>query len=99
MGMGRSLQVDLPIDEAYVPLKTQMTRSLEQRETSRFKEGHGEYEELVDLGEVFRKTAALKLRRDPVGRARLGQDDRLSNSRGVWPAGRVCRRIWDCLRA
>jgi formylglycine-generating enzyme required for sulfatase activity len=62
MGMGRSLQVDLPIDEAYVPLKTTMTRSLEQREMGRFREGQAEYEELVDLSDMFRKAEELKLR-------------------------------------
>ena len=62
LGMGRSLQVELPIDEAYVPLQTTMTRSLEQHATSRYKEGHAEYEENVDLGDVFRNAARLELR-------------------------------------
>jgi hypothetical protein len=62
MGMGRSLQVELPIDEAYVPLRTTLARSFEQRKTDRFREGHAEYEEDVDLGEVFRKTSDLRAR-------------------------------------
>jgi formylglycine-generating enzyme required for sulfatase activity len=62
LGMGRSLQVELPIDEAYVPLRTTMARSLEQRPIDRFGEGHAEYEESVDLGEVFRKAVELRLR-------------------------------------
>jgi len=62
LGMGRSLQVELPIDEAYVPLRTTMARSLEERPTDRFQDGRAEYEESVDLGAVFRKAAELKLR-------------------------------------
>jgi formylglycine-generating enzyme required for sulfatase activity len=50
LGMGRSLQVELPIDEAYVPLKTTLARSLDERKTDRFKPGHAEHEEDVDLG-------------------------------------------------
>ncbi len=61
LGMGRSLQVELPIDEAYVPLRTTMARSMEERPTDRFQAGHAEYEEGVDLGEVFRKAAEFKL--------------------------------------
>jgi formylglycine-generating enzyme required for sulfatase activity len=35
LGLGRSLQVDLPISEAYVPLRTVLSRSLELRPTFR----------------------------------------------------------------
>jgi len=59
LGMGRSLQVDLPIAEAYVPLRTTLARSMETRATDRYKKEHAEYEEDLDLGEVFRKTAQL----------------------------------------
>jgi len=62
MGMGRSLQVELPIAEAYVPLRTVMARSFETRQTDRFKEQHGEHEEEVQLCEVFGRAAALGLR-------------------------------------
>ena len=60
--MGRSLQVELPIDEAYVPLRTTLTRSMEQRKTDRFDDDHGEFQEDVDLGAVFQKTAQLEHR-------------------------------------
>jgi formylglycine-generating enzyme required for sulfatase activity len=59
LGMGRSLQVELPIAEAYVPLRTTLARSMETRATDRYKKEHAEYEEDLDLGEVFRKTAQL----------------------------------------
>jgi predicted NACHT family NTPase len=60
--MGRSLQVELPIDEAYVPLQTTLARSLEQRPTERYCDGHAEHEQRVDLGKVFRKASQLGLR-------------------------------------
>ena len=60
--MGRSLQVELPIDEAYVPLQTTLARSLEERPTERYRDGHAEYEERVDLGKVFRKASQLAQR-------------------------------------
>ena len=59
LGMGRSLQVELPIAEAYVPLRTTLARSLETRATDRYRKDHAEYEEDLELGEVFRKTAQL----------------------------------------
>ncbi len=59
LGMGRSLQVELPIEEAYVPLQTTLARSLEQRPTERYRDGHAEHEERVDLGKVFRKASQL----------------------------------------
>lgn len=62
IGMGRSLQVELPIADAYVPLRTTLARSFEQRPTSVFKAGHAEYEEDVDLGDVFHRAAQFKLR-------------------------------------
>ena len=55
LAMGRSLQVELPIDEAFIPLRTTLARSLEQRETERFKEGHAEFETDVELADVFRE--------------------------------------------
>ena len=57
LGMGRSLQIELPIDEAFVPLRTTLTRSMEQRETERFKEGHAEFEKDIDLADVFRESS------------------------------------------
>lgn len=62
LGMGRSLQVELPIEEAYVPLQTTLTRSLETKETWRFQEGRADHEEVVDLGDIFRKATILGLR-------------------------------------
>ncbi|MFC1572677.1 SUMF1/EgtB/PvdO family nonheme iron enzyme [Candidatus Eisenbacteria bacterium] len=59
LGMGRSLQIELPIDEAYVPLRTTLTRSLEQRKTFRAGEADAEHQEDVDLSDVFRKTTGL----------------------------------------
>ncbi|MEY4178706.1 MAG: hypothetical protein RLY70_2280, partial [Planctomycetota bacterium] len=63
LGMGRSFQVELPIADAYVPLRTTLTRSFEQRSSGdRHHEGHAEVERNVDLSEVFRETARLKQR-------------------------------------
>ena len=59
LGLGRSLQVELPIAEAYIPLRTTLNRSLELRKTDRNAQGLAEHEEDVDLGEVFRKAADL----------------------------------------
>lgn len=56
LGMERSLQIELPIAEAFVPLRTTLARSMEQRETGRFKEGHAEFEKDVELGDVFRES-------------------------------------------
>ena len=54
LGMGRSLQVELPIAEAYVPLRTTLTRSLQQHTIDKFSEGHAGHHEDIDLSEVFR---------------------------------------------
>jgi len=62
IGMGRSLQVELPIAEAYVPLRTTMARNLETKPTGRYPEDHADYEEVVDLGEVFHQAARLEQR-------------------------------------
>ena len=62
LGMGRSLQVDLPIAEAYVPLRTVMARSMEQQETERFKDEPAEFVEDVELSQVFGRAAQLGLR-------------------------------------
>jgi len=42
-----------------VPLQTTLARSLEQRPTERYRDGHAEHEERVDLGKVFRKASQL----------------------------------------
>jgi hypothetical protein len=60
LGMGRSLQIELPIDEAYVPLRTVLARSLQLHETERFGRARRTRRN-VDLGDVFRKAAALEL--------------------------------------
>ncbi len=57
LGLGRSLQIDLPIDAAFIPLRTRLARSMEQRETERFKEGHAEFEKDVHLTDVFRESS------------------------------------------
>ncbi len=62
MGMGRSLQVELPIAQAYVPLRTTLARSFEVKETERFHSGRAEHEEDVDLCEVFRTAASMRQR-------------------------------------
>ena len=95
--MGRSLQVELPIEEAYVPLQTTLARSLEQRPTERYREGYAEHEQRVDLGNVFRKASQLGSAgwycwASPA-RARPPSP---ANSPGGWPAARACRRTWGC---
>jgi formylglycine-generating enzyme required for sulfatase activity len=62
LGMGRSLQVELPIAEAYVPLTTVLARSMEERKTERFKDGVADFEEDVELSQVFGRAAKLGLR-------------------------------------
>ena len=55
LGMGRNLQIDLPIAEAYVPLQTTLRLSLEQDATERFKAGVEEQEKRIELGQVFQQ--------------------------------------------
>jgi formylglycine-generating enzyme required for sulfatase activity len=55
IGLGRSLQVELPIAEAYVPLRTTLHRSFEAKESDRFLEGRDEVEVEVEIAEVFRR--------------------------------------------
>ena len=55
MGLGRSLQIDLPIEEAYVPLRTTLARPFEPRGTERFPDQYAESHKDVDLGDVFRE--------------------------------------------
>ena len=62
LGMGRSLQVQLPIAEAFVPLRTVLARSMEERKTERFKDGVADFEEDVELSQVFGRAAELGLR-------------------------------------
>jgi hypothetical protein len=57
LGMGRSFQVELPIDEAYIPLQATAAQSLELKPTERPRDGHD-----IDLGDVFRETAQRKMR-------------------------------------
>ena len=76
LGMGRSLQVELPIAEAYIPLRTTLSRSMDLRKTDHCGEGLAEHEENLDLGEIFRKAGELgRARGGPAGRTRFGQDD------------------------
>ena len=53
LGMGRSFQIELPISEAYVPLKANLSRSMELKTTERFAEHHTESEINVELADVF----------------------------------------------
>ena len=53
LGMGRSLQIELPISEAYVPLKANLSQSMELKTTERFAEHHTEPEINVELADVF----------------------------------------------
>lgn len=59
LGMGKSLQLELPIADAYVPLRTMLARSIDERKTQRFKEEPTEYAQQVELGDVFAKAAEL----------------------------------------
>ncbi|MBS0205591.1 MAG: NACHT domain-containing protein, partial [Planctomycetes bacterium] len=56
------MQIDLPIAEAYVPLRTKLVRSLEQHSTERLKDHLAEHEEDVDLADVFREADRVSLR-------------------------------------
>ncbi len=69
LGMGRNLQIDLPISEAYVPLQTTLRLSLEQNATERFKPVAEEQERRIDLGQVFQQAAL----RDERGVVLLGE--------------------------
>ena len=57
LGMGRSLQVELPIAEAYIPLQATVVQSFELKPTERHRKGSD-----IDLGDVFRETAKRKMR-------------------------------------
>jgi formylglycine-generating enzyme required for sulfatase activity len=59
LGMGRSLQIDLPIAEAYVPLRSRMVRSMVEKPAERFKEGLADVERDVELGQAFHEMAQL----------------------------------------
>lgn len=62
LGLGRSLQVELPIAEAYVPLRTTLHRSFEAKESDRFLDGRDEAEVEVEISEVFQRGQKLGLR-------------------------------------
>ncbi|MFO0819021.1 MAG: SUMF1/EgtB/PvdO family nonheme iron enzyme [Pirellulales bacterium] len=57
LGMGRSLQVELPIAEAYIPLQATAAQSLELKPTERPRDGRD-----IDLGDVFRETDQRRMR-------------------------------------
>ena len=57
IGMGRSLQVELPIDEAYVPLRTTMARWRGEDGPDHLRQDAAGLEEDVELSEVFRQAA------------------------------------------
>lgn len=52
--MGSDIQIDLPISDAYVPLKTCPTRHMEKTEPGRYSEDHVAGDVSVELAEVFR---------------------------------------------
>ena len=62
LGMGRSLQIDLPIAEAFVPLRTTLARSFELDPKDRLERRHLEQPRDIDLGAVFLEAGRLKLR-------------------------------------
>jgi len=70
LGLGRSLKVELPISEAYVPLRTSLQRMLEGRKTDRLPGGgglrdpdeFGESSTDIDLNDVFAHRSELGLR-------------------------------------
>ncbi len=62
LGMGRSLQVTLPIADAYVPLRTVLAHSLTEKRKERAAEMCSEQEQNVELKNVCRTTAKMKRR-------------------------------------
>ena len=97
LGMGRSLQVELPIDEAYVPLRTTMARSLEQRPSIASRMDMPSTKRAWTSGKCSARQpsyacAASSCSASP-DRARPRAP---GNSPGGWPVGRVCRRTWGC---
>lgn len=61
-GMGRGIPVELPIAEAYVPLRTRLCRSFMEREKDRFSDGREDFERDVQLSDVFQFCRADKQR-------------------------------------
>ena len=62
LGLGRSLQIRLPISEAYVPLEAHLARALSERPTERADSLLAEAARTVELREVFATAARLKER-------------------------------------
>ena len=69
LGLGRSLQIDLPIKDAYIPLQTMLSMTMEQQEVERFPAGRPEQEQQVELADVFQHAA----RRNERGVILLGE--------------------------
>ena len=61
LGLGRSLQVALPISEAYVPLRASWHHSLEGKRTDRLPGDEAQSTD-VELNEVFTRSGELELR-------------------------------------
>ncbi|MFM8221658.1 MAG: hypothetical protein ACKOJF_22335, partial [Planctomycetaceae bacterium] len=53
LGLGRSLQIQLPISEAYVPLTANLARALTDRPTERVDSLEPEDSKVVELRDVF----------------------------------------------
>jgi formylglycine-generating enzyme required for sulfatase activity len=62
IGLGRSLQVELPIEEAYVPLKTRWTPRMKDCGSERFTGSLDEKEHDVELNDLFDRAQKLQHR-------------------------------------
>ena len=58
LGLGRSLQIELPIADAYVPLKARLARQFALRASGDRSLGEAESEQEIELNEVFCHAAA-----------------------------------------
>ncbi len=66
IGLGQGMQIDLPIDEAYVPLKTLVNHALAENKWGRFAKKLKKQDEFLEkdvhLSKVFNNAAKLKKR-------------------------------------
>ncbi len=59
LGFGRSLQIELPIIDAFVPLQAKLVRSMELKATERIIDGLSDMEVDVELYEIFQHARKL----------------------------------------
>jgi formylglycine-generating enzyme required for sulfatase activity len=59
LGLGRGLQIEMAIEEAFVPLRTMLAGSFEQRPADGLHDGRTPGEQSLELAEVFRTAARL----------------------------------------